>query len=249
MFYSKAPISEVIMGISYNKAKIPVDQILRSAMFSEEYPIVEIVQPIFLEMLTGFKVQTSFNPNSGSFCVRRWSKERKWLLQIQPDIIFLNWIRLDIEDVGTYPGFPSIKEKFLSILAFLEKTFKINMRENITICDLTYLDRVKWQSEISDLSEIGKIMHLSAPPKISEQGYNNVFSRYTFHDYKLNGFGLININTDTAQNGEQLLIMESYLRGKCVIYGDIETWFTQANIKQNNIFEQFFTKEIKGKWQ
>ena len=248
MFYSKAPISEVIMGLSYKKAKIPVDQILKNALFCEEYPTIEIVQPIFLEILTGFKVRTNLNPNSGSFCVRRWSKERKWLLQLQSDIIFLNWIRLDNEDVGTYPGFTNIKEKFLSILAFLEESYKINMREDIVLCDLTYLDRVKWQQEISDLSEIGKIMNLNTPPKISGQGYNNVFSRYTFHDPELNGFGLININTDTAQNGEQLLILESYLRGRCILDGDIETWFANANIKQNNIFEQFFTKEIREKW-
>jgi uncharacterized protein (TIGR04255 family) len=249
MRYSKAPISEVIMGISYKNAKIPVDFILKNALLSEEFPIVEIVQPLCLETLSGFQVQANFDQNSGPFLVRRWASNRKWLLQIQANMLYLNWIRLDTEPVGTYVGFSSIRDKFLSILADLEKITKVNLRNDVVLCDLTYNDRVKWQPEISDLSEIGKIIHINTPPKFSEQGYNNVFSRYTFHDFELNGFGLINTNTVTAIDGEQLIKLESSLRGRCVIDGDIETWFEQAHTKHIEIFEQIFTKEIKAKWQ
>jgi uncharacterized protein (TIGR04255 family) len=249
MRYSKAPISEVIMGIGYRNAKIPVDFILKKALFSEQFPIVEIVQPLCVEILNGYQVQPNFDRNSGPFLVRRWTSDEKWLLQMQANMLYLNWIRLDTEPVGTYVGFISVKDKFLSILADLEENTKVNLRSDVILCDLTYNDRIKWQSEISDLSEIGKIMHVSAPPKFSDQGYNNVFSRYTFHDFELNGFGLININTVTAIDGEQLIKLESSLRGRCVIDGDIETWFEQAHTKHNEIFERIFTEEIKAKWQ
>ena len=91
-------------------------------------------------------------------------------------------------------------------------------------------------------------MNINTPPKFSEHGYNNVFSRYTFHDFELNGFGLININTDTANDGGQLIKLESCLRGKCTTNSDIETWLNQAHTKQLRIFDQIFTEEIKTKW-
>lgn len=248
MKYSKAPISEVIMGVTYTRNKIPVDFILKNALFSEEFPIIELVQPLSLEILNGFQVRPNYDPNSGPYLVRKWSNDRKWLLQIQANMLFLNWIRLDTEAVGNYKGFSSVKDKFLSIMAALEDVMKVHLRSDIVLCDLTYHDRVKWQSEISDLSEIAKIMNLNTPPKFSEHGYNNIFSRYTFHDFELNGFGLININTDTANDGGQLIKLESNLRGRCKINGDIETWFEQAHTKQLGIFERIFTEEIKTKW-
>jgi len=248
MKYSKAPISEVIIGVTYKNNKIPIDFFLKNALFSEEFPTTELVQPLFLEMLNGFQVRQNYDTNSGPFLVRKWSNDSKWLLQIQANMIFLNWIRLDTEPVGTYCGFPFISDKFFSIIATLEDVMKIQLHNDITLCDLTYHDRVKWQSEISDLSEIAKIMNINTPPKFSEHGYNNIFSRYTFHDFILNGFGLININTDTANDGEQIIKIESNLRGKCAINGDIQAWFEQAHTKQINIFEQLFTKEIKEKW-
>jgi len=248
MKYSKAPISEVIMGVTYKNNIIPVDFFLKNALLSEEFPTIELVQPLFLEMLNGFQVRQKYDPNSGPFLVRKWSNNSKWLLQIQANMLFLNWIRLDTEPVGTYCGFSSIRDKFLSIITELEDITKIKLHNDVTLCDLTYHDRVKWQPEISELSEITKIMNINTPPKFSEHGYNNIFSRYTFHDFNLNGFGFININTDTANDGEQIIKIESNLRGKCAMNGDIKSWFEQAHTKQIDIFEQLFKKEIKEKW-
>ena len=248
MTYKNAPISEVIMGIAYKKNKIPVDLLLKNALLSEEFPTIELVQPLFLETLRGFQIQIDFDPISGPYLVRKWSNNSKWLLQIQENMLYLSWIRLDTEPVGTYVGFSSVKEKYISIISTLEENMRVHLRSDIALCDLTYHDRVKWQPEISDLSEMTKIMNINTPPKFSEHGYNNIFSRYTFHDFELNGYGLININTDTANDGEQLIKVETNLRGKCAINGDIETWFEQAHTKQINIFQQLFTKEMKEKW-
>jgi uncharacterized protein (TIGR04255 family) len=163
-------------------------------------------------------------------------------------MIYLNWIRLDTEPVGDYRGFSVVKNKFFSLLSVIETAASVNMRDDIALCDLTYIDRVKWQSEITDLSQIGRIMHIGTPPKFSEQGYNNIFSRYTFHDSELDGFGFINIHTTTARDGEQLIKLESNLRGT-VGDGDMDTWFERAHTKHGNIFEQIFTEEIKTKWK
>jgi uncharacterized protein (TIGR04255 family) len=246
--YNKAPISEVFMGVCYNNTKIPVDLILNKALFNEEFPNIGIVEPIILEVLNNFQIRPNYTPNFIPFRIRRWSSDNTWLLQIQANMIFFNWIRLDDEPVGTYAGFSTVKEKFFSILDTIEKDLKINLHNDIELCELTYYDRVKWQSEISDLSEIDKIMNINSPPKFSDDGYNNVFSRYTYHDSELNGFGFININTDTAKGGEQIIKLESNLRGNLANNYVIETWFEQAHDKQLNIFDKIFTKEIKEKW-
>ena len=58
MKYSKAPVSEVILGITYGVNKIPVDKLFQiSSMFSMEFPIVEICPPMILEELNGFRLQ------------------------------------------------------------------------------------------------------------------------------------------------------------------------------------------------
>jgi uncharacterized protein (TIGR04255 family) len=246
--YTKAPISEVIMGISYKNTKIPVDFILKNALFSEEFPFVEIVEPIILEALNGFQIRPNINQNFIPFRIRRWTNDKKWLLQFQADMFFINWIRQDNEPVGTYVGFSLVKEKFFSILKVLENEKNINLHNDIELCELTYYDRLKWQSEISDLSEINKIMNINSPPKFSKDGYNNVFSRYSFHDSELNGFGFININTDTAKDNEQIIKLESNLRGKLAEDCNIDTWYEQAHKKQLDIFDKIFTKEIKEKW-
>ena len=246
MTYKNAPISEVIMGISYDKNKIPVNDFLNNAVLSNEFPLFELFPPISLELLNGFQIQQNFVPVP--YLIRRWSNDKKWLLQIQENMFFLNWIRNDTEPVGHYGGFSSIKNKFFSIMTNIEDTSKINLRNDISLLDLTYHDRVKWQSEISDLSEIDKIMNIKSPPKFSNDGYNNIFSRHTFHDSELNGFGFININTDTANVNEQLIKIELNLRGRSNFDDNIEDWFEQAHLKQFNIFEQLFTNEMKEKW-
>jgi uncharacterized protein (TIGR04255 family) len=173
MKYSKAPISEVIIGINYRNARIPVDTILNSALFSEEFPTIEIARPLILEMLQGFQIQLHLEQNTAPFLVRRRAKDLKWLLQIQNNMIYLNWIRLDTEPVGTYAGFSMIKNKFLSILSKIENIAPVHLRDDIALCDLTYHDRVKWQSEIAELSQINQIMNIGSPPKFSDHGYNN----------------------------------------------------------------------------
>jgi uncharacterized protein (TIGR04255 family) len=246
--YSQAPISEVIIGLSYDYPKILVDTVLKAAFLSEEFPYIEIVPPLSIDILNGFQLQPSFNQNCGPFLIRKKSIDKKWLLQIQADRIYLNWIRLDTEPVGNYVGFSAIKNKFLSILANLGEILKVNLLENVALCELTYHDRLKWREEIPELSQINQIMDIGAPPAFSEQGYNNIFSRFTFHDFKIQGFGVISINTATAIDGEQLIKLESNLRGVAVD-GDIDNWLGLAHIKQDDIFEKIFKEKIKQKWQ
>jgi len=245
--YNRAPISEVIIGIWYKQPKIPVDSVLKNALLCDEFPVIEIIPPLTIEILEGFNLESVVNQNGGPFLVRRWTVNRKWLVQIQANMIYVNWIRPDTEPVGQYVGFTAIKDKFFSILSVLEKNTRIQLQEDIAFCDLSYLDRFPWQAEITELSQLNQLMNVSTPPKFSEQGYNNNFSRFTFHDFEIQGFGIININTTTAIDGEQLIRVETSLRGSPT--NNLDGWLKLVHTKQFDIFEKLFKEDIKKKWE
>ena len=245
--YNRAPISEVKIGIGLKQPRIPVDSVLKSALLSDEFPILEINQPLSIDILEGFQLKQIMNQNGGPILVRRWSADKRWLVQIQANMIYLNWIRPDNQPVGHYVGFTAVKSKFFSVLSLVEKHLGFPLQSDVDFCELSYLDRFKWQNEIQELSQLNKLMNVSAPPKFSEHGYNNNFSRFTFHDSDVQGFGIININTTTAIDGDQLIRVETNLRGNPI--GNLDEWIGRAHAKQHDIFEKLFKEGIKKKWE
>jgi len=245
--YNRAPIAEVMIGIGYKQPEIPVDFILKNALLCDEFPVIEINPPLTIEILEGFNLVSVRNQNGGPFLVRRRTANRKWLVQIQANMIYVNWIRPDTEPVGHYVGFTAIKDKFFSILSILEEHLRIPLQEDVAFCDLSYLDRFPWQAEIAELSQLNQLMNVSTPPKFSEHGYNNNFSRFTFHDFEIQGFGIININTTTAIDGEQLIKVETSLRGSPA--NNLGEWLKLAHTKQFDIFEKLFKEDIRKKWE
>jgi uncharacterized protein (TIGR04255 family) len=248
MKYSKAPVSEVILGITYGDNKISVDKLFQiSSMFSMEFPIVEIHPPLVLEELNGFRLQPKVaDMGAGPFRVRRWTSDAKWLLQIQSNKIYLNWIRKDDEPVGAYVGFSKVKEFFSTIL---EKTSGVvDVKTNHSQYDLSYHDRVEWQDLISDISEINTIMNVATPPKFSTEGYNNLFSRYTYPASDIGGYGLLGINTDSSVSQKQVIRFESSLRG-IIPQKTFDEWMTLAHEKQLVIFESCFSEKLRNSWK
>ena len=248
MKYSKAPVSEVILGITYGVNKIPVDKLFQiSSMFSMEFPIVEICPPMILEELNGFRLQPmAVDIGAGPFLVRRRTSDAKWLLQIQSNKIYLNWIRKDDEPVGAYAGFSKVKESFAAILEKISGVVDVKM--NHSLYELSYHDRVEWQGIISDISEINTIMNVASPPKFSAEGYNNLFSRYTYPASDMGGYGLLGINTDTSISQKQVIRFESNLRG-IIPQKTFDEWMTLARQKQLLIFESCFSEKLRDLWK
>ncbi|MDR1149760.1 MAG: TIGR04255 family protein [Spirochaetaceae bacterium] len=249
MEYSKAPVSAVILGITFgNNNKMPVDKLFQiSSMFSEEFPIVEICPPVVLEELNGFRLQPMVaDIGAGPFLVRRRTSDAKWLLQIQSNKIYLNWIRKDDEPVGVYAGFSSVKEYFASILKKISEV--VDMNTDHLLYELSYQDRVEWQDIISDISEINTIMNVKAPPKFSAEGYNNLFSRYTYPASDIGGYGLLGINTDTSVSQKQVIRFESNLRG-IIPQKTFDEWTAFAHQKQLAIFESCFSEKLRNLWK
>lgn len=248
MPYSKAPVSEVILGVNYNINKMSPDALFKaSSLFSNDYPAVEILPPLIMDVLNGYRIQPmSHDLSSGPFLIRRRTEDRKWILQIQSNKVYLNWVRLDAEAVGNYIGFLKIKEKYFDILDSLSNLF--DTKNNIASYEITYHDRFEWQKYISDISEINTILNISSPPPFSKEGYNNIFSKFTYHDPEVGGYGFININTDTSPMGKQLLRFESNICGM-IKNQSIDEWFDVSHNKQLDIFEKIFTDKLRRLWQ
>jgi uncharacterized protein (TIGR04255 family) len=248
MKYSKAPVSEVILGITYGVNKIPVDKLFQiSSMFSMEFPIVEICPPLILEELKGFRLQPMVvDIGAGPFLVRRRTSDAKWLLQIQSNKIYLNWIRKDDEPVGAYIGFSKVKESFDAILEKISKVVDVKM--NHSLYELSYHDRVEWQGIIPDISEINTIMNVASPPKLFAEGYNNLFSRYSYLTSEMGGYGLLSINTDTSVSQKQVIRFESNLRG-IIPQKTFDEWMALAHKKQLLIFESCFSEKLRDLWK
>ena len=249
MKYLKAPVSEVIFGINYTKQKITTDDVFfLNSIFKDDFPILEILPPLVVENLNGFQLSQTIDPSlSGPFLLRRHSIDNKWLLQIQSNRIYLNWIRNDSEPVGNYIGYFAIFKRFQEILDSLTKAFSLKVFEDIDLLDLSYHDRIDWQEYLTDLSKVSELINISTPPIFSEEGYNNIFSKYSFLDSEINGFGLININSASTITGKQIIKVESNLRGRLKEITAID-WFQIAHKKQNYIFDKLFTQGIKDKW-
>lgn len=148
MKYEKAPVSEVILGIMFSSNKISVDALFKiSTVFAEEFPIVEILPPLILEELNDFIMQPiTSDLNAGPFLIRRRSKDNKWLIQMQSNKIYLNWIREDDEPVGSYVGFSEIKKRFDAILANISAITDI--KSGHRLYELSYHDRFEWEQYI-----------------------------------------------------------------------------------------------------
>ncbi|MDR1105389.1 MAG: TIGR04255 family protein [Treponema sp.] len=248
MKYSKAPVSEVILGITYKVNKMPVDKLFQiSSMFSMEFPIVEICAPMVLEELNGYRLQPMVaDIGAGPFLVRRRTNNTKWLLQIQSNKIYLNWIRKDDEPVGAYIGFSEVKEFFAAVLEKISGVVDVKMDHSLY--ELSYHDRVEWQDIISDISKINTIMNVEPPPKFSTEGYNNLFSRYTYPASDIGGYGLLGVNTDTSVSKKQVIRFESNLRG-LIPQKTFDEWMAIAHQKQLLIFESCFNEKLRDSWK
>lgn len=75
-----------------------------------------------------------------------------------------------------------------------------------------------------------------------------MFTRYTYHDSDINGFGLVNINTATSLLQKQVIRFESNLRG--FIQGKtFDDWIDIAHKKQLHIFDLCFKEGLRDLWK
>lgn len=247
MKYIHAPVSEVIIGVTFAESAINVSNLFQAQhKLSELFPLSEIRPPIANESLVEFRLSTELLPEqTGPMLIRMRSKDKKWLCQIQKNKVYLNWIRSDVEDVGSYVGFTNILKEFTKVISILGLDFKDC---KIKYYDLTYHDRLEWQDYVGSISDLTKIMKFCPPAIDTPEGFNNFFTKYTYHFPDLGGFGILSINTDTSAKGQQVIKFENIIRGYAKEMA-FDAWIEEAHKAQFQFFEQMFTEETLSKWK
>lgn len=248
---SKAPVSEVVFGITLLNNRISDSDIISLLNeYKVKYPNIEITPPLANEWLVDYKILPEIDIlKSGQILYRLRSSDKKYLIQLQGNKFYLNWIRQDEEDVGNYPGFSKILAVFNELKEVIVSFLKHDIFENnIKYYELSYHDRFEWQEYIENISQIEKIMNFN-PPKIGiDTGFNNVFSQYTYQNDMIGGYGSLSINTSTSIKNKQLLRFESIIRG-VLPDASSNSWFKMGHDIQNKIFLNTFKDLILDTWR
>ncbi len=264
MAYKKAPISELICGVTFNSSFLISHSILFDLLstpsLKSEYGAFSMHSAIIEEELQDYKLFTNINiPASGSVLYRMTSSDQNYILQFQHNLVLLNWIRGDDQKVGLYPGFKAIYQKFKELFLLIEEKVKhyepnLDIYRHVKSFTLYYQDRVFFNEYINDLSHIEDIVNLKTPI-FPGQGddkvpVNNIFSKYTVPVKEVNCYSIININTGTSpQVNQQVLIIECRINGKYEGGEKIDEWFKIAHDLQVKFFDTFFNPKLLDKWK
>lgn len=245
--YNKAPVSEVILGLTYSENRFPLNMLFRvQGVLEKTYPLIEISPPLVDEEPQGGVMAQNLNQKStGIFMIRLRSSDRKWLVQLQGNKIYFNWSRMDSEKVGEYPGFTSIYERFKSVLKEIEGCGgDIN---KVAAYDLTYHDRLRWSDFVQNLNELNKIINC-VPISKGDSNVHQVDFKEIFEDKALGGYGVITITTGVLHATDEL----NLLQFQCILRGggaDMDAWMERARGIQMDTFERVFTGTTLESWK
>jgi uncharacterized protein (TIGR04255 family) len=249
MKYSNAPISEVIFGITLKR---PIEESSRIISFYceklyEKYPKFELSNPISDYIISEIgTVKLHFDPVlTGQALFRFRSDDRKFLIQIQKNKLYLNWIRGDEETVGHYPGFNNLYTKFNDILqnylCFIEQSY-----DGIISCDLTYHNRIDLNAMFKKKFTVNNLFSF-ALPMFGERQLNLSYNVSELIDKK-NFF--LNTKIETLNRDEKNVLRYEHMIQSIddlnMIYTD---WFNEAHKIQIHSFEKTFSKKVLETWK
>lgn len=248
--YGSAPVSEVIIGVTFSAATFELPTILAAQReLSGAMPIADIEPPLADGSLHNFSLNTELDPSkTGPLRLRLRSEDRKWLYQIQRNKLYVNWIRSDTEEVGHYVGFNAVLHRFLSLCKSMRVEESTLVQPQVKYFDVTYQDRIETHNYIKSISNLSTILN-TEPPRIElPNGFNNIFSKFTYHLPDLGGHGILSINSATSIKETQVLKVENLARG-IIEDSSFSDWIDKAHAFQLKIFEQLFSEEVLKKWK
>jgi uncharacterized protein (TIGR04255 family) len=255
--YTKAPISELVLGV-FLKSNFLLNNGIIFELIQKmlvDFSIINTHPAISIDSLTNnilIQSQVDYS-RSGFTTYRLTSQDSKWQVILMQDMITLHWNRQDNESVGNYPGFQTAFEKFKGIHDTVIGLFQANnldFKEHVDSYYLSYNDRVNLEEYKQRGLHISDIIDVSMPGfSYNNKTYlaNNYWNRYSLPCDAINGYSLITINTPSVDLINQILIVENKLRGKDT-NNNIEEWFSIAHDIQVSFFETIFKNETLQNW-
>ncbi|MBM4054900.1 MAG: TIGR04255 family protein [Planctomycetes bacterium] len=245
--YSKPPVSEVIMGVTLKQPVLGKGGLIFEIIsaFKKDYPVIRYGNPLEDLEMNDYLMEPKIDYNStGPVLYRLSTVDTNWLVQLQFNKIFFNWIKKDEERETMYPGFTGIYKKYSRLVSFIQNN--LHSEFSVKFCELTYQDRIFWQEHIDDLSEINKIIKIILPSiRDNDITYspNNIFSKCTLPVKKIGGYAIVSINTATTKENKQVISFQCTLRG-AVKDMLIDNWYEIAREMQIKLFQDSFNEKF-----
>lgn len=251
MEYKKAPISEVIFGLNYNKRKFSdIDVFAVNHFLSENFPIAEFVPPLDDQIMYDDNIVSQLDVSkTGTVMYRRLSIDRNKMIQLQGNKIYYNWIRQDNDngDTNLYPGFDMLFPDFLKVITEIESLLKKKIDDDILMFDLTYQDRLIVGNSGSNLAtDVYNDIKISNFGFLDSTDILSVNQSSSFKDSSLNGYGIVSVSSSSYLDKDSIISTQIVLRGAGM---DMIGWMEKAHEKQLQIFESIFSERLSGKWK
>jgi len=255
--YTRAPISELVCGINFNSNILLTNGVLFRALteLSKDFPIINTHPTITEEEVINDTIQAGTDYAKAGFATYRLiAAEGTWHILLQQNLLTVHWVRQDFEDVGNYPGFDAVFEKFKGIYSIIRSLFANSQQLDSQIKNyyLTYADRVKMDEFREQGMSIDDVINLN-PPFFDVNGRryfaNNYFARYSIPCDAIDGYSIVSVNSPTLPNLGQILAVDNKLKGYSPRLASVDDWFPIAHDIQVSFFEALFKPEILKKWQ
>lgn len=248
--YASAPVSEVALGITFKESIVTQGTFFQLlADVEREYPRFAYSAPSPEETLQADQtLENVWNPlDTGPALYRFRSSDAAWVVSVQFNKVYLNWVRADDQSVGRYPGYHEILTRFLALVERLKMP-----EEKTEYCEFMYQDRIFWQDYVDDLGRLGEIMDF-IPPRLKfggqARGPIHLRSAFQVEAPELGGriSMVISPGKPLQPAGRQILSVASVIRGAPA--AGSRAWFDQAHIAQHEIFEGMFRESVLESWK
>jgi uncharacterized protein (TIGR04255 family) len=244
--YGKAPVSEVIFGVSFAERALEIKNLFEiQSRLKDRFSEIRIHQPIASESIEQGIVRSNIDLDlTGQWLLRLFSSDGDWLVQLQGNKVILNWIRKDDKPVGGYPGYTKIKSTFFEVF---DAIFGYVPQGKISEIELTYQDRVEWKKYITSLAALDKIFMTGvySPHGTSQVHQVNVRNYYEIE--KLSGYSQLVLSS--GMSGEREMLQIQYSVRSNDIDRDVMDWFDSAHLHHMEFFEGFFRSEVLDDWR
>ncbi len=239
--FTNAPVAEVVIGVQFKGAPIPIDLLFQVYnQFTEKYPVIQEHPPLnpFVEKASGIP-DSSFLPG---FFSRKFfiNKTNDKLIQIQQDRLLFNWRRK--EDQEQYPHFKVVLADFMEVYNFINS--KVQLDGQLKQYEVTYWDQINIEEfGRSDYNPKGALKILSIDSEI-----NGIDVQYSIPNSEMGGNLRVGLRQGVRNSDmKKIILLETTMRG----FSDkipIAEWCDKAHNQLLTYFDSIITDNAFKKW-
>lgn len=263
--YQQAPISEVVFGLSFSEPLLNMHSDVLQAIGSDFFRgyHVEYDGPVADVQLSAHHANAIINHHKqGKIRIKLTNSEAARIYQFQQDKYFFSWFRKDEQQIGHYPGFSTLLDEFLlSVTRVLKDMLGLSteeMHNKMLRMSLLYQDRFHVNQYLGT-EKLSDMFAFSLPSLSTNSASLSPSTASGSHLYELengNAFARLNYSTDPrgkASPDSEDLFFAYQLELSGTPDSDEENamknWLDAMHTYQIQMFEAFFSDNLKQQWK